>query len=165
MSRHPARAAPADADFARGFLAASSLCSVTRPQDAVCDDPCHLVWQVNKIVRLDSAPLRAPRPLPARPAGESDSAADDFEDMAKSSCSSTAGESDSPATQGGSGLIGGGNSTSNHESPSPATRGGRGRNAPCMSFPLRRRLCRSGLLRIGVDDAGRNVLQLGGLVF
>jgi len=40
-------------------------------------DPCHLAWQVNKILSLDSALLNSTRPLPARPAGESDSHADD----------------------------------------------------------------------------------------
>lgn len=43
----------------------------------VRDDPCHLVWQVTKIPWLDSTQIISARPLPARPAGESDSAAGD----------------------------------------------------------------------------------------
>ena len=32
-------------------------------------DPCHVVWQVRKVPRLDPPAPQAPRPLPARPAG------------------------------------------------------------------------------------------------
>src|SRR5258708_4087039 len=72
--------------------------------DAICDDPCHLAWQVKKILWLDSPHARALRPLPARPAGESDSDADELQSWAKWQCFSKAAESDSPATQGGRGL-------------------------------------------------------------
>jgi hypothetical protein len=43
----------------------------------VRDDPCHLAWQVKKILWLDLTRFILVRPLPARPAGESDSDADD----------------------------------------------------------------------------------------
>src|SRR5579872_4570756 len=80
--------------------------------DMVCDDPCHVAWQVKKISRLDSAAPKSLRPLSARPTGESDSTADNFQDAASSRCFSNAGESDSPATQRGRGLIGNRKSTS-----------------------------------------------------
>ena len=35
----------------------------------VRDDLCHLVRQVKKIIRLDSAPLKETRPLPDEAAG------------------------------------------------------------------------------------------------
>jgi len=39
----------------------------------ICNDPCHLVWQVSEIPWLESIRLNSRRPLPACPAGESDS--------------------------------------------------------------------------------------------
>ena len=60
---------------------------------------------VRKIVRLESTIANMPDPCPARPAGESDSAARRLEIMVKSYCSSEAGETPSPATQGGRGRI------------------------------------------------------------
>ena len=68
------------------------------------DDPCPLVWQVKEISLLETNTSLSTRPLPARPAGESDSDADELQDIADSFCCSSAVESDSPATQGGRGL-------------------------------------------------------------
>jgi len=45
----------------------------TREHDTLRDDPCHLAWQVSEIPWLDSTRMNSTRPLPARPAGESDS--------------------------------------------------------------------------------------------
>jgi hypothetical protein len=76
--------------------------------DAVGDDPCHLAWQVSEILWLDSLPSTAIRPLPARPAGERDSDADDLQDAAKSLTLSTVAEPDfrlRRTTQGGRGLV------------------------------------------------------------
>jgi len=44
-----------------------------RAHGTVCDDPWHLAWQVSEILWLASVRLTSTRPLPARPAGESDS--------------------------------------------------------------------------------------------
>src|SRR5665213_2666009 len=46
--------------------------------DMTRDDPCHLEWQVKKIPWLESRRPQTTRPLPARPAGESDSTAGMF---------------------------------------------------------------------------------------
>ena len=84
--------------------------SASLPRDGgrpVGGDPCHLAWQVRKILWLDSSRSIGPRPLPARPAGESDSDARMIESGVNSPCSMKAGESDSPATQGGRGLSAG----------------------------------------------------------
>src|SRR5579872_4182603 len=103
--------------------------------ERVYNDPCHFAWQVEKISRLDSAAPKSLRPLSARPAGESDSTADNFQDAASSRCFSKAGESDSPATQGGRGLIGNRRRRLANESRSPAARGGRGLDAKRVVRP------------------------------
>ena len=74
----------------RFFRGAASVGQLTRAHDMVRDDPCHLAWQVRKIPWLDSLLALATRPLPARPAGESDSDADDFQIASKSPCCSKA---------------------------------------------------------------------------
>jgi hypothetical protein len=73
----------------------------------VCDDPCHLAWHVKKILWRDSPHPNATRPLPARPAGESDSAADQIEYMLKSPNLTRAGGAGSPALRVGSSLTAG----------------------------------------------------------
>ena len=79
-----------------------------RAHDTICDDPCHLAWSAaggKKILGLDSPPPQATRPLPARPterpAGDSDSDADDLQSAAKSPCFPNAEESDPHHTTSG----------------------------------------------------------------
>jgi len=92
--------------FRRSLARVTSRClrRVARCVEAtvtVRDDPCHLAWQVSEIPWLESELLILTRPLPARPAGESDSDADDCEN---GSNRLRAAESHSPATRGGRGL-------------------------------------------------------------
>ena len=93
-------------------------------------DPCRFIRPVKEIPWLGSHFSQSTRPLPARPAGESDSAARNIESGGSPVDLSSAKESHSPAAQGGRVLVTlcVGLAT---ESPSPAARGGRGRRQPC----------------------------------
>ena len=100
-------------------------------------DPCRLVRQVKEIGWLELSHSNSPRPLPVHPARELDFLALTVNGEVDCMCDVIAEESDSPATQGGRGLIGRGCLASSRQSSSPAARGGRGRPAAPITHMMR----------------------------